>query len=44
MKEKDKTLLNTVETIFNLINIMYFVEDWTLNIIEIQRAHIVGLG
>lgn len=35
MKEKYKTLLNIVQIIFNLRNIIYFVEDWALNIIEV---------
>lgn len=43
-EEKHKTLLNMVQTIFNLINTIYFVEDWALNIIEIQKEHIVDLG
>ena len=29
---------------FKLINIIYFVEDWTLKILEIQRKHVVHLG
>lgn len=44
MKETDKTLLNVVQTIFNLRNHMFLMEDLTLNIMEIQRRLIVGLG